>query len=378
METERQEEERLALEDQKERDRLALMEEQRPEVADSQPYGSRLHGQSDTYLLPECPDVTPVCTEAEIVEHQVPWDAAVTPVETHPVWDGSGNRPVCLDDRAHASVEGSESGDEYPDGFPSAKRKAGWSMKHSVLVVVALVVLAVTGIVLKNMLFSDPVAPVGSMQLEFDIPAYSLTLAIPAVESAGAYSATIYWGDNSNTEVTGYDSSGLTHTYSSAGTYSVFIAGVFPGIRFPDSDAGVKLTRVLSLGETGLTTLLGAFWGCTALTSVAGVAGLETVTDMTGIFGGCTALTTLDLSGWDTSSVTSMGMMFDGCTALTTVVLSGWDTSSVTNMSYVFYRHCSHHPRPLRVGHLKCHYHVLHVLSVQRSYLPGPLRVGDL
>eukprot|EP00704_Kipferlia_bialata_P014324 g14324.t1 len=174
--------------------------------------------------------------------------------------------------------------------------------------------------------------------LEFSIPADSLILSIPAVESAGAFDATIDWGDGVTDIVRAFDSAGLSHTYSAAGVYEVRVRGEFPGIRFANSDHASKLTRILSIGETGLTTLQEAFSRCTSLTSVAGIAGLESVTDMSRMFRLCTGLTSLDLSGWDTSSVTDMDWMFCECNSLTALDISDWDTSSVTSMRGMFYQ----------------------------------------
>ena len=81
------------------------------------------------------------------------------------------------------------------------------------------------------------------------------------------------------------------------------------------------------------------FSGCTSLTTITGLAGMDTssVTNMDNMFSGCSALTTLDdIGGWTTSSVTEMYATFNGCSSLLSLDLSAWDVSSVTNFGQMF------------------------------------------
>eukprot|EP00768_Dysnectes_brevis_P004019 gnl/Dysnectes_brevis/2855_a3486_580.p1 GENE.gnl/Dysnectes_brevis/2855_a3486_580~~gnl/Dysnectes_brevis/2855_a3486_580.p1 ORF type:complete len:1368 (+),score=271.52 gnl/Dysnectes_brevis/2855_a3486_580:67-4170(+) len=213
-----------------------------------------------------------------------------------------------------------------------------------------------------------------AMVLEFAIQADDLSLTIPTLRVAGEYNAVIDWGDTSTSDVTSWNSPGLTHTYSYAKSYTVRITGQFPSIRFDSSGHpsrkhnrhATKLVRIHGLGCTGLTRMDHAFRGCINLTTVSGFAVMSSVSNMISMFAHCESLTHVDISHWDVSSVSSMsGMfksciqlesldirdwnisrtvdtsaMFVGCVSLRDLDLSAWDTSNVQNMCSMF-RSCS-------------------------------------
>eukprot|EP00768_Dysnectes_brevis_P006458 gnl/Dysnectes_brevis/509_a565_2075.p1 GENE.gnl/Dysnectes_brevis/509_a565_2075~~gnl/Dysnectes_brevis/509_a565_2075.p1 ORF type:complete len:280 (-),score=0.58 gnl/Dysnectes_brevis/509_a565_2075:27-797(-) len=130
---------------------------------------------------------------------------------------------------------------------------------------------------------------------QFNISADCLELTIPTVQSL-SYSATISWDDGTTSIVGSSNSVGLSHTYAAPGSYFVSIYGDFPGFSFEYSPHRSKLTQVLRLGDTGLTTLAAAFKGCDQLTSLDGVANLAGVTNTSEAFLDCSSLTSLDVS----------------------------------------------------------------------------------
>ncbi len=88
----------------------------------------------------------------------------------------------------------------------------------------------------------------------------------------------------------------------------------------------------------GVTSIASWFNGCEKLTTIDGIANLNTsnVTDMSFVFDGCSSLTRLDLSNFNTSNVTDMTFMFRGCSSLTRLDISSFNTSKVTNMGWMF------------------------------------------
>lgn len=87
------------------------------------------------------------------------------------------------------------------------------------------------------------------------------------------------------------------------------------------------------------TTCSKWFSGCTNLTSIEGIANLNTsnVKYMNEMFGQCSNLETLDLSHFNTEKVGNMSNMFNGCTKLRDLNISSFNTENVTNMYGMFY-----------------------------------------
>lgn len=146
------------------------------------------------------------------------------------------------------------------------------------------------------------------------------------------YDYDVDWGDtNTDSNLTG----DATHTYATAGTYTVTITGTFPAIHFNFGGDKEKILRVTQWGNIEWQTMGSAFFGCTNLEITASDSpDLSTVADMTYMFRS-SGVTDEDFSGWDTGSVTTMigvfqDTSFDGD-------ISGWDTSNVTTMTGLFY-----------------------------------------
>lgn len=128
---------------------------------------------------------------------------------------------------------------------------------------------------------------------------------------------------------TSHDDANLTHTFASAGTYTVEIYPVFGGVYFNNAGDRLKLTSFVTLGDTVPEFLGGAFDGCENMTS----CNLDTVEDMSHInslyktFNGCSSLiASPDVSGL--TGVTTLYKAWNGCSDLT----SSSSVSALTNV----------------------------------------------
>jgi surface protein len=146
---------------------------------------------------------------------------------------------------------------------------------------------------------------------------------------------TVDWGDGS--ETTGVAGE-ITHTYLTAGTYTVSISGDFKNIQlngWSDSDSA-KLLTIEQWGDIEWNTMEAAFFYCENLAvNALDVPDLTKVSNMAGMFSGVKAINS-DLSQWDVSSVTDMIEMFYDAADFNQDIGS-WDVSSVTNMYGMLY-----------------------------------------
>eukprot|EP00768_Dysnectes_brevis_P001444 gnl/Dysnectes_brevis/1371_a1540_2420.p1 GENE.gnl/Dysnectes_brevis/1371_a1540_2420~~gnl/Dysnectes_brevis/1371_a1540_2420.p1 ORF type:complete len:232 (-),score=4.38 gnl/Dysnectes_brevis/1371_a1540_2420:119-814(-) len=173
------------------------------------------------------------------------------------------------------------------------------------------------------------------MVLEFEIP-HSDPISI-ITSLSGTYHAFINWDDGTIDRITSPYSTGLTHTYERAGTYTVTIDGVFSYISLSSE---YRLTKIIQLGNTGLTSLRSSFYNCQGLSYVGGYANLSGVTDMRSAFYQCYSLKTFAALQWDVSNVTSFQYLFYKCNGIETLDLNDWDTHNVESMYATFY-YCS-------------------------------------
>jgi len=169
-----------------------------------------------------------------------------------------------------------------------------------------LVILNTTNNSIVDILYID----VPPITLEYTTTASSKEIGIFL---NGSGPATILWGDNSFNNIN--DLSGLNqhkHTYAIAGTYKVDISGA--GItQLGNGDTAAtgieNLTSVLSFGNIPtLTSLAGAFYGASNLTSVPSLLP-STVNNLYYMFYG-TKKFNGNISNWDVSKVTNFGYMF--------------------------------------------------------------------
>ena len=153
----------------------------------------------------------------------------------------------------------------------------------------------------------------------------------------GTYSGTIDWGDG-NTDVN--DGTVTSHTYATAGTYTVIIDGDCIGWDMGTTIFGSTYwTSVVNWGQLQLGTENTGynFYACPNLdlSSVQGTLNLTGVTVLDGLFYDCTSLTTINnINSWDTSAITTMNAMFYNCTVFNQPLT--FNTSAVTSMNEMF------------------------------------------
>jgi len=167
---------------------------------------------------------------------------------------------------------------------------------------------------------------------EWTTTASSETITLP-YSGGGSYTGTIDWGDG-NTDVN--DGTVTTHTYATAGTYTVVINGLITDWNFSNTFGSTYITSVVHWGQLQLGQNVGAYFGdCTNLdlSSVSDVLNLAGMSDLNYMFGFCTSLTSINRIGeWNTSGITVMSAMFQGCDQIN-FNIGTWDVAAVTNFS---------------------------------------------
>lgn len=153
--------------------------------------------------------------------------------------------------------------------------------------------------------------------------------------STGTYSFDVDWGDGSTDTITSYNQAEATHTYASAGIYTIECTGVF--IKpdwFSGSGDPLKLIEVGNWGGTNLTiNNLFSFRGCTNMTCTA--TDSPTLSgDISGCFYQCSSIVN-GIANWDFSNVTSAQFFALSATLLNDDI-SSWDVTSCTNFGSAF------------------------------------------
>jgi surface protein len=159
----------------------------------------------------------------------------------------------------------------------------------------------------------------------------STQFLLPLTTSTGL-NIVVDWGDASTSTITSHTDPAVTHTYASAGTYSISITGTLPGFQFNGVGDNLKILNISSWGVLDITTN-SAFKGCTNLTCTATDAPTITTTDLKQTFANCTNFNG-NIGNWDTSGVNIMEGMLTSATAFNQPL--NWDTSAVNNMFRMF------------------------------------------
>ena len=157
------------------------------------------------------------------------------------------------------------------------------------------------------------------------------TITIPTY-SGDTYNYNVDWGDG-NTD-TG-DTGNATHSYTTAGTYTVSITGTFPRIYFDGGGDGQKIMSVDQWGTNTWDSMASAFVGCSNLNfDATDTPDLSNVTDMSGMFDNATSFNS-NIDNWNVSNVTDMSAMFYLASSFNQP-LDNWNVSNVTDMGSMF------------------------------------------
>ena len=159
---------------------------------------------------------------------------------------------------------------------------------------------------------------------------------LPLTTSTGL-NIVVDWGDATTSTITNHLDAAVTHTYASAGTYSISITGTLPGWQFTNVGDKLKILNIASWGVLNITTN-SIFRGCTNLISNATDAPTITTTDLSFTFRDCTNFNN-NVGSWNVSAVTIMTSMFNSATAFNnggSSSIGTWNTGAVTTMGSMF------------------------------------------
>ncbi len=174
-----------------------------------------------------------------------------------------------------------------------------------------------------GLMLTPPPPPSGAMIMVVDTtlntesPPYGArTIRVPV---QGTYDCVIDWGDGTTSTISGsrpqpVGPAGAGYeqkTYAVDGIYTITITGTMTGFGnyFIIQNC---LTEVVSWGNTGLTSMIGGFYGASNLTSVPATPPPTTITNMSYMFNNCTIFNQ-NISSWNVSNVTNMNSMFVNC-----------------------------------------------------------------
>ena len=182
---------------------------------------------------------------------------------------------------------------------------------------------------------SNYIIPVALFATTWTTTAPNQTITLPYVPT-GTYSGTINWGDSTTSVNNG---TVTTHTYATAGTYTVIITGDCIGWDTNSVSGSTYWTSVVNWGQLQLgTDNFGynfAYCPNLDLSSVQGTLDLTGVTVLEGLFYDCGSLTTINnINSWDTSVITNMNEMFSACFVFNQSL--SFNTSAVEFMNFMF------------------------------------------
>ena len=131
--------------------------------------------------------------------------------------------------------------------------------------------------------------------------------------------------------------SNLTITFPSAGTYDIFISGLFPQILFNNGGDRLKLLDIKQWGVNQWEYMNSSFFGCNSLTAVSATDSpdlslLNTATGLASTFRQALNITSINCNDWDISTVTTVnGMFLD--TDFLDIKFDNWQMHQVRNLS---------------------------------------------
>ncbi|SHJ09778.1 conserved repeat domain-containing protein/Por secretion system C-terminal sorting domain-containing protein [Mesonia phycicola] len=168
----------------------------------------------------------------------------------------------------------------------------------------------------------------------WEVSSSDLEIFIPT-EGTG-YNYTVDFGDGT---VLTNQTGDASHTYNSAGIYTVSISGIFPRIYFdnnPLNNNRDKIKTISQWGDISWQTMENSFYGCQYLeVNATDTPDLSQVTDLSYMFAGCSNFNQ-SINNWDVSNITDIKYMFKDASTFNQP-LNNWDVSNVTDMSGVFW-----------------------------------------
>ena len=177
-------------------------------------------------------------------------------------------------------------------------------------------------------------------KLQITITGISESIMIPHLGFGYTYDYFINWGDGTDiVNVTTFNESGTTHTYSNTGNYIISISGRCESF-YINNNSNMKdiITKVLSWGTVGLKTF--SFYGCTNLISVPSdtLGGLSNIGDTNSVFRNCSSLITIPKGIFDyCNNTTNIAVLFAGCSSLTSIPTGLFDyCTKITNVTNAF------------------------------------------
>ena len=163
-----------------------------------------------------------------------------------------------------------------------------------------------------------------------------LSIYIPANDFDFAYDYNVDFGDGT---VLNNQTSSSSHTYTTAGTYTVSISGDFPkfyAISGFFSFLRHKLMTIEQWGNIQWQSMDSAFYDCYNLTiNATDTPDLSNVTDMSYMFAKADLINSPSISSWDVSNISNMEGLFESALSFNQF-LNNWDVSNVTNMGSMF------------------------------------------
>ncbi len=144
---------------------------------------------------------------------------------------------------------------------------------------------------------------------------------------------TINWGDGAT--VTGV-SGPQSHTYGSAGNWTVTVTGGLERFHLNKSQSSALLSSIDQWGNSSWTSMENAFYGASEMTySATDAPDLSGVASTAGMFREASSFNG-NISSWDVSRVTNMSRLFQDASSFNGNI-SSWNVSAVTDMSAMFF-----------------------------------------
>ncbi|MBM1107838.1 BspA family leucine-rich repeat surface protein [Aurantibacter crassamenti] len=149
------------------------------------------------------------------------------------------------------------------------------------------------------------------------------------------YDYSVDWGDGSTTV---NEKGDAIHTYTSAGTYTVSITGLFPRIYFEFPDDRLKILTVEQWGDNPWSSMNRAFFSCENIeVNATDIPDFSNMNDTSDMFYQCFNMQgNPSFENWDVSTITNMSGMFQ--TSAFNQPIGSWDVGNVTDMSATLFQ----------------------------------------